>query len=75
MASEPQINHDDLPAAARDIYREYGGPGIILKTADEIERLRAQVHAFAYAADDAERRDLADQARAELDGLAQTWQT
>lgn len=45
MASEPVINYDDLPTAARDIYREYGGPKIILKMADEIEKLQKTVKA------------------------------
>ena len=43
MASEPVINHDDLPTAARDIHREYGGPAIMLKMADEIDRLRSAI--------------------------------
>jgi len=44
MASEPQIDYSDLAKAGRDIYREYGGPGIMLKMADEIERLREALY-------------------------------
>lgn len=49
MASQPQIDHSDLTKAARDIHREYGGPGIMLKMADEIQRLRGLLQAIELA--------------------------